>query len=712
MTKAVQAVNTIYAGPSTGGSAAPTFRSLVAADVSGLVGVTTFSAGGTGLTPSTPTSGAIVLNGTLNPLSGGTGAALTLAIGDILYASSSTTMAKLAASATSGHVLTSNGSGVAPSYQAVAGGSVSVVAATGSTQYYPIMSTTTGSVPLAIESTEFGYNTGTRQLTLSAGYIAIGSTTAAAVATGTSVAIGQGANSGSGDGVAIGASSKAVGTSVAIGSNALAVSTGGDLVAVGNGALASNSTGAQNTAIGHQTLTSSTSSSFNTAVGYLALTNTNGFTANNNTAIGCQAMQSNVTGNNCVAIGFQTLSTQGSGQRNVAVGNSSQSTGTGGTFNTSIGHGSMLNSSANNAIAIGFESAGGGSVMGQYAIGIGYRALYNQTSGIGDIGIGNFTLQNSTSTGGNIAIGGSCLSNISTGGANIGIGEAAGLTLSTGSSNVIIGKSAGLTIAAAAAQNTIVGVSAYSNGGGTSNTVVGFNATNSCTGFFTASIGAGTFSQLSSGNFNTGLGANTGSDNSSTSLTTGSSNTLVGYGAGGVTTGSNNIVIGANNGLTSNGVGGNSNNILIGSGASTTVAGGIALGPGIAATVAGGFFVQHNTGGPGNNASFVAGELVETLSSRQFKDDIRPLEDVSDRIDSVHPVRYRYKEGHGDTSRENIGLIAEEIEEIFPEFVVYGEDGLPRGLVYDQMVALIFKALQEANEEIRKLKAEVAILKQ
>ena len=90
------------------GAAAPTWSTL-----SG-VAVTTFSAGTTGLTPSTATSGAITLAGTLIAANGGTGFA-SYAVGDILYASSTTALSKLADVAT-GNALISGGVGVAPSY--------------------------------------------------------------------------------------------------------------------------------------------------------------------------------------------------------------------------------------------------------------------------------------------------------------------------------------------------------------------------------------------------------------------------------------------------------------------------------------------------------------------------------------------------------------------------------------------------------------------
>ena len=77
-------------------------------------GVTTFSGNSTGLTPSTATSGAITLAGTLAVANGGTNIT-TYAIGDLIYASTVGVLSKLADVAT-GNSLISGGVGVAPSY--------------------------------------------------------------------------------------------------------------------------------------------------------------------------------------------------------------------------------------------------------------------------------------------------------------------------------------------------------------------------------------------------------------------------------------------------------------------------------------------------------------------------------------------------------------------------------------------------------------------
>lgn len=77
-------------------------------------GVLSFTGGTTGLTPSTATTGAITLAGTLIAANGGTGFG-SYAVGDLLYASTTTTLAKLSDVAT-GNALISGGVNTAPAW--------------------------------------------------------------------------------------------------------------------------------------------------------------------------------------------------------------------------------------------------------------------------------------------------------------------------------------------------------------------------------------------------------------------------------------------------------------------------------------------------------------------------------------------------------------------------------------------------------------------
>ena len=104
-------------------------------------GVSSFQTSLSGLTPSTSTTGAITLAGTLGATSGGTGFS-TYATGDIIFASATNTLSRLAAG-TNGYVLTL-AAGV-PSWAASTGGVTSFSA--GSTGLTP-NSATTGAITL------------------------------------------------------------------------------------------------------------------------------------------------------------------------------------------------------------------------------------------------------------------------------------------------------------------------------------------------------------------------------------------------------------------------------------------------------------------------------------------------------------------------------------------------------------------------------------
>jgi hypothetical protein len=105
-------------------------------------GVTSFQTSLNGLTPSTSTTGAITLAGTLGAISGGTGQS-TYATGDILYASATNTLSKLTAG-TNGYVLTLV-AGV-PAWMQSTGGVTSFSA--GTTGFTPNTGTT-GAITLA-----------------------------------------------------------------------------------------------------------------------------------------------------------------------------------------------------------------------------------------------------------------------------------------------------------------------------------------------------------------------------------------------------------------------------------------------------------------------------------------------------------------------------------------------------------------------------------
>ena len=90
---------------------------------------------------------------------------------------------------------------------------------------------------------------------------------------------------------------------------------------------------------------------------------------------------------------------------------------------------------------------------------------------------------------------------------------------------------------------------------------------------------------------------------------------------------------------------------------------------------------------------------VNTTSDYRIKDDIKTL-DETDTVDGLKPVKYTNKL----TNSTDIGLIAHELQEIFP-FLVNGEkDGDENQSVnYTGLIGLLIKEIQDLKARVSKL---------
>jgi hypothetical protein len=115
----------------------------------------------------------------------------------------------------------------------------------------------------------------------------------------------------------------------------------------------------------------------------------------------------------------------------------------------------------------------------------------------------------------------------------------------------------------------------------------------------------------------------------------------------------------------------------------------------------------------GGIANFSANNV--NLSDERVKTDIVPIGSYWDKIKAVEVVTFKYKDQTHDD--DNIGVIAQQVESVAPEFVSndgFGEtpqDGVPLKSVYEaDLHYAILKALQEAMARIETLEARVAAL--
>jgi hypothetical protein len=94
-----------------------------------------------------------------------------------------------------------------------------------------------------------------------------------------------------------------------------------------------------------------------------------------------------------------------------------------------------------------------------------------------------------------------------------------------------------------------------------------------------------------------------------------------------------------------------------------------------------------------------AQQFVET-STRDKKYNIVPITASShlDKITKLNPIYFNYK--NDDNNERHIGLIAEDLLKVYPEFVRYDEENRLEGINYSKMVSVLIQCIKELNEKV------------
>jgi hypothetical protein len=228
----------------------------------------------------------------------------------------------------------------------------------------------------------------------------------------------------------------------------------------------------------------------------------------------------------------------------------------------------------------------------------------------------------------------------------------------------------------ATAGNILKGSNRFIHDFGSANLFVGENSGNFTltTAQTNCGFGPGTLQALTTGSGNTAIGFNALND-----VTTGISNIAIGETAGvGLTTGNNNIYIGSGGPATESGT------TRIGTNAFTTqcfIAGVRGATTGIANAVA--VLVDSND------------QFGTISSSRDVKHDIEDMGDQSAGILALRPVTFVY---NGDESNTlQYGLIAEEVEELFPTIVAKDSEGKPETIKYHILPAILLNEIKKQH---------------
>lgn len=283
------------------------------------------------------------------------------------------------------------------------------------------------------------------------------------------------------------------------------------------------------------------------------------------------------------------------------------------------------------------------------------------------------------------------------------------------SDSIFLGFLAG-NFSATGFSNTGLGESVLlSLGNGTNNVAVGKDCLRDLTtGNLNTGIGLSSLSLLTSGEANVGVGAVT------LPFASGSYNTAAGaYALYNLLTGNNNIAVGYGSGAM---LGNGTNNIYIGNGGQAAESNTVRIGGGaITSTFIAG--IRGVTTGVADAIPVLIdsmGQLGTISSSRRYKENIEDMGAVSERLLKLRPRTFCYKKPFADGSKPvQFGLVAEEVAEVFPELVVYDEQGEPETVKYQDLAILLLneflkeKAQSEQNaKRIASLESQLMDVRQ
>ncbi len=412
----------------------------------------------------------------------------------------------------------------------------------------------------------------------------------------------------------------------------------------------------------------------NTMVGYLTGSVN---TANNNTFIGRYA--------------GQYLYTEDPGNEpeyNVFIGYSA-GRGDGdsvyGMNNVFIGKSAGRNNNGNNNIFIGHDA--GSSSRSSDNVFIGMEAGESTTNGVNTF-LGNGTGRENT-----------------TGHSNTYVGTSAGYQNTTGYENTCVGVLAGggtFGVSGTGFQNTFIGYGAGNyNDGGDQNTCLGYRTGYNTNSNYNTFIGFESGFENTTGYANTFVGYTAGYNN-----TTGRYNTFLGRAAGhGNTTGKENVYLGRNAGLTSNG----DRNVFIGYNVGYYETGSNKL-----------YIDNYSTSSPLIYGDFatndlvingdleVTGSFVYGTSDERLKTNVHRITGALASLEQIRGVTFEWtEEALKNNEGKQIGVIAQEVEAMYPELVKTGREGY-KAVDYTKLSAVLIEAVKEQQQTIEKHEDTIA----
>jgi len=121
---------------------------------------------------------------------------------------------------------------------------------------------------------------------------------------------------------------------------------------------------------------------------------------------------------------------------------------------------------------------------------------------------------------------------------------------------------------------------------------------------------------------------------------------------------------------------------------------------------------QFNSLGIGTTASTTTGEIRATgditayySSDARLKENVTPIENALEKVNQISGNTYDWKEGYDEVHSHkgnDVGVIAQEIEEILPQIVTNRDNGY-KAVQYEKIIPLLIEAIKELSAKVDRL---------
>ena len=105
------------------------------------------------------------------------------------------------------------------------------------------------------------------------------------------------------------------------------------------------------------------------------------------------------------------------------------------------------------------------------------------------------------------------------------------------------------------------------------------------------------------------------------------------------------------------------------------------------------------------------GKLGTVVSSRRFKEEIKPMDKTSEAILALKPVTFRYKHDIDPTRSAQFGLVAEEVEKVNPDLVVRDGEGKVNTVRYEAVNAMLLNEFIKEHSKVEQQEMAITELR-